>query len=112
MLDRVPARNGRIGSQLSDDGTVRLIVKNDGLFKNFLRRFTHIPVPEVTTIDLDLYGSFVWGAIDGRKAIGEIGALMKDEFGAEVEPLYERLCWYVKILRNNGFVDLLRQREA
>ena len=109
MLDHVPAKNGKLGTRLSKNGTMQLVVKNDGAFKNFCRYFMHIP--EITTIDLDAYGSFVWETIDGKKSIHEIGELMRDVFGTDVEPLYERLCWYMKIMKDNGFVDF-RHRAA
>jgi hypothetical protein len=57
-------------------------------------------------VNLDAYGSFVWMAIDGQRTIGEICNLMRREFGDGAEPVHERICAYMKILRNNKFITL------
>ena len=60
--------------------------------------------PRVSHIQLDEMGSFIYPLIDGKRNIGDIAALVKEEFGEEAEPLYERLAQYMKILRNNEFI--------
>lgn len=109
MLDYIPAKNEKIATQLSEKGLVQLLIKQDSLLRRFTRRFI-MKIPETTIIDLDRYGSFIWGVIDGRKNIYGIGVLMKEHFGAEAEPLYERLCYYMKIMNSNGFVSFAGQK--
>ncbi len=108
MLDCIPAKNEKIATRLSEGGLVQLLVRQDGMLRKFTRRFV-MKIPETTTIDLDCYGSFIWGLIDGRKDIYGIGILLKERFGVDVEPLYERLCRYMKIMENNGFVAFIRR---
>ena len=42
--------------------------------------------------------------IDGKRSVGDIALLVKDKFGKEAEPLYDRLVKYMQILHNNGFI--------
>jgi len=62
--------------------------------------------PEVMKIDLDKYGSFIWKEIDGSSDVASIANKFSDNFGEEVEPLYERLIHYVNILKNNEFISI------
>ena len=55
-------------------------------------------------IDLDEMGSFIFPLIDGERTVGQIAQLVRERFGADAEPLYERLAKYMQILRNNGFI--------
>ena len=50
-------------------------------------------------------GSFVWPLLDGEKDIVAIGVLVKEHFGEEAEPLYERLAKYFQILDSYSFVE-------
>ena len=52
----------------------------------------------------DHFGSFIWKQIDGKKDVYQIGRLVKDKFGEEAEPLYERLAKFLHILRSNDFI--------
>ena len=40
-----------------------------------------------------------------RSDIAGIGTLVKEEFGDEANPLYERLAKYFQVLDSYGFVD-------
>jgi len=60
--------------------------------------------PRVSHIKLDEMGSFIYPLIDGKRNIGDIALLVKEEFGEAAEPLYDRLVQYMKILRNNEFI--------
>ena len=60
--------------------------------------------PRVSHVKLDRFGSFVWKQMDGNRNIIAIGALVREEFGDQAEPLYERLAKFVKMLRDNRFV--------
>ncbi len=87
-----------------EDGLVKIIIPRNGIVERILRPFAK--TPKTMNIDLDALGSCVWKAIDGEKTVGEIGIAIKNEFGEDAEPLYERLATYINILRNNKFVTL------
>ena len=60
--------------------------------------------PKISHITLVGMGSFIFRCIDGKRSVFEIGVLVHDKFGDEAEPLYERLCVYMKQLERFGFI--------
>lgn len=81
---------------------VILFVENKGVFNWIAQKFFHRP--RVTQVHLDKMGNFIWPLMDGEKSIYEIAAFVKNEFGEEAEPLYERLVQYMKTLESYGFI--------
>jgi len=53
------------------------------------------------------FGSFIWKEIDGEQNIYEIGQKVKEHFGKEADPLYERLTTFFRILAENKYITLL-----
>ena len=100
-LDYVPVISSRY-SWSEEDGVVTVHMVHRGwnhwLAQKLFGR------PRVSHIRLDEMGSFIYPLIDGKRNIGDIAALVKEEFGEEAEPLYDRLTQYMKILRNNEFI--------
>ena len=75
---------------------------NRGFYNKLAQTFFH--TPRISHIQLDTYGSFLWKQIDGHRTVGQLAEEMKARFGAEAEPLYDRLVQYMQILRNNRFI--------
>ena len=100
-LDYVPAISPRHTWSVAD-GKVTIHMEHRGFYNWVAQKFFHRP--RVSHIRLDEMGSFIYPLIDGKRNIGDIAALVKEEFGEEAEPLYERLTQYMKILRNNEFI--------
>lgn len=101
-LDRIPIRTEHIHWSIEESGLVTLDVENKGVFHRFAQRFFH--KPKVSHIHLDPMGSFVWCLIDGSRDILSLSALVKEQFGEEASPLYERLSKYFHILNSYGFI--------
>ncbi len=55
-------------------------------------------------IRLDALGSYAWLRIDGKKTVGQVATVLREEFGSEVEPVEDRLGHLVRILRSEGLV--------
>ena len=55
-------------------------------------------------IRLDAVGSFAWLQLDGSRSVGQVAALLRQEFGEEVEPAEQRLGQLVRVLRREGLV--------
>ena len=101
-LDKIPIRTEHILWSVEENGLVTLDVENKGVFHRFAQRFFH--KPKVSHIHLDPMGSFVWCLIDGSRDILSLSALVKEQFGEEASPLYERLSKYFHILNSYGFI--------
>lgn len=102
FLDYIPKRNALYEWEFNQDKHVEVLVKNRGLFNRAAQLLFR--KPKVSRIELDDMGGFIWQQLDGKRTIFEIGADVKKQFGKKAEPLYERLCEYIKILHNNGFI--------
>ena len=55
-------------------------------------------------LKLDQFCSFFWLECDGRKTVNEIGKALRDQFGEEVEPLYQRLSQLLKVMERNKLI--------
>lgn len=109
FLKLIPLKNEKFEWKINDEGLVQIIIPRNGILDRIVRVF--FKTPEVMRIDLDKYGSCVWNSIDGKRNVEEIGRILKEEFGNEIEPLYQRLATYINILRNNKFIILSRERD-
>ncbi|MFQ6102902.1 MAG: PqqD family protein [Candidatus Glassbacteria bacterium] len=55
-------------------------------------------------VSLDEVGSRVWMSCDGKKTVGEIAKRLRDEFGEDVEPVYDRLGSFFKTMEEHLFI--------
>lgn len=102
FLDYVPKRNQLYDWDLNQKKHVEIVVVHRGLFNRIAQIFFRRP--KMSRIELDDLGSFIWQELDGVRTIYEIGTVVKGKFGKKAEPLYERLCEYIKILHHNRFI--------
>lgn len=84
------------------DGKVTIHMVHRGFYAWVAQKFFHRP--RVSHIHLDAHGSFLFQQIDGQRTVGQLALLMKEQFGQDAEPLYDRLVKYMQILRNNRFI--------
>lgn len=102
FLDYVPKHNSLFEYQENKAGNIEVKVHNKGLFHKIAQVIARRP--KYSYIELDEFGSFVWRQMDGARSVYDIGTLVKAEFGEKAEPLYERLCTFIRILHKNHFV--------
>ena len=100
-LEKIPVRSSYIYWK-ENDSKVTLEIKNEGFFNRIAQIF--FGRPEKSYVHLDSMGSFVWPIIDGEKDIIAIGKIVKEKFGEECEPLYERLAKFFQILESYNFI--------
>lgn len=105
-LDYVPVISGKHSWEVRD-GVVTVHMVHRGVFPWIAQTF--FSRPRVSHIRLDAYGSYIFQRIDGTRSVGELAELMREQFGREAEPLYERLVKYMQILKNNGFIDYAKK---
>ena len=102
-LENIPKRTD-IKWEKDDGGLVTLIVENKGWVNRIAQVF--FKRPNFSNIHLDENGSFVWLLIDGETDIIKIGEKVKERFGENAEPLYERLAQFFKMLEGYHFVEM------
>lgn len=105
FLDYRPFHSPRISCERDEEGMITILWENKGLFNRLLQLL--IKKPKVSQIHLDDYGSFVWELMDKSRTIHEIGLELKNKYGEDAEPLYERLVRFIKTLKDCGFIEYL-----
>ena len=101
-LDFVPVINPKNTWAADEAGVVTIHMVHRGFYASIAQKFFH--TPRVSHIKLDEYGSFLWKEMDGERSVGQLALKMKERFGEQAEPLYDRLVKYMQILHNNQFV--------
>lgn len=101
-LKRCPVRREDIDWNVDENGMVVLSIENKGVFNKIAQKL--LKKPRISYIHLDEIGSFVWPLLEENKDIISIGELVKEHFGEQAEPLYERLTKYFGILESYDFI--------
>lgn len=102
FLDYIPRHNSLYEYRENKDGMIEIMVENKGFFHRLAQLIAK--KPKVSYIELAGMGSFIWKQMDGKKTIYEIGQELKKEYKEEAEPLYERLCQYIRLLHNQHYI--------
>lgn len=55
-------------------------------------------------VKLDELGSTVWKAMDGNRNVFQIGEIIKEKFGEDCEPVYDRLIMFMRYLNRRGWI--------
>lgn len=103
-LDYRPSLRDNVQLHTDDEGKLILLITNKGISNRIAQKLFR--KPKITSITIDSYGEFIWKRIDGKNTIYDIGCMIRDEFGEEAEPLYERLCMYFRTIQNNELIDM------
>lgn len=104
-LDYIPSKAEKVDWRKTDEGLIQIIIYRNSLLDRVVRKLFF--TPDKYIVDLDHLGSLVWDSIDGEKSVYEISKIVKDEFGEDAEPLYERLIEYMTMLKNNKFINFV-----
>lgn len=102
FLDYIPKHNSLYEYRINEKGMIEVGMLNRGLFNRIAQVL--FKRPKISWIELEGMGSFIWNQIDGKRNVYEIGKLVKEKYGQEAEPLYERLSTYIKTLHNSCFI--------
>ncbi len=109
FMDYVPCCNPIYAWDADEKGIVTVHVVNKGFYNWLAQKL--FKKPRISHIKLDEYGSFVWKQMDGKRNIFEISKLVKEKFGAEAEPVLDRLVKYFQILYQNKFIGYVKQKK-
>jgi hypothetical protein len=111
FLDLIPSKSERAKTVAVEGGRLGVALARDSLVERFVRRFIK-NTPSVYTVKFDDYGSFVWGAIDGKRSAFEIANMLCERFAGDISGtdgtnlVCARLCKFIGILGRGGLVYL------
>lgn len=103
-LEFIPVHNKNIRYETNDNNEITIFQENKGFFHWIAQKC--FKRPRFSQIHLDPMGNFIWPLMDGQRNLLEIADCVKEHFGAEAEPLYDRLVQYIKTLESYGFIVL------
>ncbi len=103
FLDVIYEQNKKYNWDKDADGNVTIYIENRGIFNRIAQKL--LKKPKVSQLHLEEMGSFIWPLIDGDRSVYDIGILVKEHFKEKAEPLYPRLCKYIKTLDDYGFIE-------
>ncbi len=101
LLDLIPERTHEWIT--TDDGKVKILVPKYGRNAVGAWLARHLQQPYIY-IQLDDIGTAVWLACDGRATVQQIGQKLQQQFGKNIEPVFERLGMFFKQLEQNKFI--------
>ena len=103
LLDIIPVRLAEY--ETSPDDRITLLKPKFSL--QFIQKYI---LPKMKRshykVHLDAFGSYVWRLCDGKNSVEKIGEILKQKFGDEIEPVYERLSIFMKQLQRGRFIEL------
>jgi hypothetical protein len=108
LLELVPIQN--ISWEKNEEGLVSLL-KPKIQIPFLAKRLLHRMKRPYYKVNLDEIGSHFWEHCDGRNSIERIAALQKLKFGEKIEPVYERLGKFLKVLEHNKFVTIKQNED-
>lgn len=94
VLNLVFKKSENIEYEVSSDGIVTILEKQDHKVQNFFRKLK-FKIPMYKKMELDAYGSFIFLQIDGKKNVEELGIKLEEKYGEESHPLYERILLFL-----------------
>jgi len=63
-------------------------------------------VPRMVRVELDEYGAAVWRAMRNEAPVRQLGEALRQEFGDDAEPLWERLGEFLAMAERGGLLRL------
>ena len=104
----IPVKNPDIDYETNEKGTITVFIRWEGFFNKIAQKFFHRP--KVSSIDLDDYGSFVWGIIDDKKDIYTISQDLDQKF-PNMEKSLSRLIKFLEILKDHHLITYSEKKS-
>lgn len=104
FLEFKPQLKNKQQWRINAKGRVEVCMPHEGFFAGIAQTFFH--KPRCTYVELEEMGSFIWQQIDGQRNVYAIGQLVHERFQVEAEPLYERLCPFIKQLEVLNLIEM------
>ena len=103
LLDLIP--HPCVEWETNSDDKIDLLVPK---FRHVLieRWIKRLGKSTVFRIHLDEFGSYAWAQCDGRHTVFQIGNELKARYGSCIDPVFDRLSAFIRILIQNKLISL------
>ena len=111
-----PKRDGRNYLDMTPVAIHQHEINEDGFVNVLVPRFTNkLMVKYVLSkwkkpymkANLDEFGSAVWLMIDSKNKVGNISEKLLEQFGERIQPVNDRLTFFLTHLYRNGFITFI-----
>ena len=102
IMEFIPVRNEDILWEYRDSKVI-LKIKRDSFFEKIMHKI--FKKSEIINLELEEVGSEIWKLCDGENNIYNIENRVKETFGEKIEPSLPRLLNYIKILKENKYIE-------
>ena len=102
-LDYVPQLKKNVSYTADENSAVTLSVAHNGFFDRIAQKL--FKRSAVTAIELEGQGNFILPLIDGNRTIYEIALAVREQFGEEAEPVFQRVSAFIGILKGNDIIE-------
>ena len=110
FLDYIPRPNRLFETSVNKAGHVEILTEHRGFYHVIAQKI--FKKPRFSHIELDDFGTFVWNQMDGERSIYQIGTKVREHFGEKVEPLYERLSKFIRVLHDQHYIVYENKRTG
>lgn len=109
LLELRPLRS--VDWEATEDGRVVLLVPK---FRHpfLVKWLMPLLAKPYLRVKLDVHGSFMWSLCDGTTRVREMGERLKQKFGDEVEPVYDRMGKFLRKLEREECVVIEEPRTT
>lgn len=100
-LETTPKRN--YGHELRDDGMINVLVPRftDRILGKYLQPKLKNPFIKA---NLDEFGTATWLLMDGSNRVDTIADRLTEQFGEKIQPVHQRLTFFLTHLHKAGFI--------
>lgn len=103
LLDLIPRRV--VAWEVTSEGNIDLIIPKFK-YRGFQYLMNRLGKSPVVRIHLDDFGSHVWQCCDGSNTVFTIGHNLQTAFGERVEPVFDRLATFIRLLYHHKTIIL------
>ena len=93
-----------VASEVDPEG--RVVLLRPKFIHPWFKWLQRLQVRPFFRVTLDEVGSRLWQACDGTRSLVDIYALLRSDFGEQVEPVEERAGYLLQKMSDGGFIRL------
>ena len=107
-LDFIPVIKGNVSYETCSGAAgseITVFVSHSGFWDRIAQKFFR--KSKISSIKLEGQGNFIFPLIDGNKSVYDIALAVREHFGADSEPVFDRVALFMKLLERNNLISYL-----
>lgn len=104
-MDTILLPNPELKWHEREDRMVVIDIEHKGIFHKFAQKY--LKKPRFSHVAMDIYGTALWKAMNGKRTVFDIVNYMKEQFPDEEERMLDRTVTFLYTLQKNRFVIVI-----